>query len=135
MINFRTKNQGVDLYAGHHFVNNFYRAAYASRWLIVRSNWQTALFIRLTISDSICAITYQVPWPTCLTLFAGSVGLTPSPTDHPPTARHCFVTGGCSSMWMLCQHHASCSNFTPSSTETLCVDLYAGVKFWTFFDV
>jgi len=31
--------------------------------------------------------------------------------------------------WMLCHRQASCTNITASS------DLYADVKFWTFFDI
>lgn len=40
--NYSTENHGVDLYVGHHLVNNFTRAAYASQLLIVKSNSRLA---------------------------------------------------------------------------------------------
>ena len=57
--NFTTANQVVDLYEGRHLVNNFSSAAYASRWLIVRSNSRlvdciSQLLKTWVISDNIC---------------------------------------------------------------------------------
>ena len=80
--NFTTENQGVDLYADLHLVNNFSRAAYASRRLIVRSNG----WLADCISQPLDLGNQCVPWLTCLTLFACTIA------HRTPQSTHLLAT-------------------------------------------
>jgi len=130
VLSYKSKNVGQILALKTsclHFVNNFSRAAYASRWLVfVATCWPNASkagrWWQRRMTPSLRQTRRHRPARS--DAFTGGIGSPPSSGDHPSTGLHRIVAGGRGSISalpacrrMLCHHQASCTNVTPSSPE------------------